>query len=136
MQIILKKLNDHCFHVVYASDREKVSKLSVAAMHKCTITQARNYEHHKKLFAILSVAVENGNDFINVDQVLHYVKLKSGHFDLMEVAGDIYKIPKSIAFENMDQIDFNEFYNKTVGIIADYLGITPAELENESPEYL
>lgn len=91
--------------------------------------KSRNVRFHRKLFALIKIIFENQEHYNDENNILNYIKLKTGHFDtLVTHAGDVAYIPKSIAFENMDDLEFEKFYNKTVDIAFEIAGIEEKEL--------
>lgn len=75
------------------------------------IRRPRNLKHHKKFFKLLSIVLENQDLFKTNEQLLTFIKRGIGHVDE-------YGEVKSIAFEKMDQTEFNEFYKKSVDFIC------------------
>lgn len=81
------------------------------------LKRPRNAKFHKKFFALLGIVLEN-TDYDTIEQVLHLIKLKLGHFQLIvNTNGKEVYIAKSISFRSMDQDTFNKFYNKAVDIV-------------------
>ena len=92
----------------------------------------RNILHHRKLFALLNLVVENIDQPITVEMLLGIIKLRTGYCDVIQTARGEVALPRSIAFESMDQIAFGEFYDKAIGfIIQEILPVSRDELENE-----
>jgi len=92
----------------------------------------RNINHHRKLFALLTIAVENWPIEITKEALLGLIKLKTGHADPIKSAdGMIYHIPKSINFESMGQDEFNPFYESALNLIALALGVDAETLDSE-----
>ena len=93
----------------------------------------RNIGHHKKLFALLNLAVQNWpTGDIDTETLLGAIKIKTGHCTELKTKSGVMQIPKSINFESMDQIEFSPFYKQAVTIISKVLGVTPEDLEQES----
>ena len=93
----------------------------------------RNIQHHRKLFALLNLAVDNWPTEITTGALLGLIKIKTGHADPVESAdGNIHFIPRSINFESMGQDEFEPFYEKAVQLIALALGISPEDLDRET----
>lgn len=94
----------------------------------------RNIQHHRKLFALLNIAVENWpyDDPITTDGLLGVLKISAGHFEAVQTKDGITKIPKSIAFESMSQDEFEPFYKHAVLIISRVLGVDIETLEQEA----
>lgn len=95
----------------------------------------RNIQHHRKLFALLNLAVDNwpGDEPITVEGLLGAIKLSVGHYETVVTAKGEYRIPKSINFESMDQEQFTPFYDRAIEIISRVLGVDISTLEQEAP---
>lgn len=94
----------------------------------------RNIQHHRKLFALLNLAVDNWPEDqpTTVEALLGAIKLSTGHYDSITTAKGTFRIPKSINFESMDQEEFNPFYDKAMEIISRVLGVDIETLEQEA----
>ena len=121
-----------------------------------TVRRPRNYEHHKKLFAIIGIAVEQGV----LDRDLEYqglvcnwyainairLKYKDDVYSLLYIL-KYYLLPlesvmlpdgtethtvSSIKFEAMEQSQFEKFYTQAVSLMAGWLGISEEVLNGES----
>ncbi len=95
--------------------------------------RARNADHHRKFFAMLAIVLDNQNFYKTTDDLLDVCKLAVGHVRTVETRSGTVRIPKSIAFESMDQDAFNEFYNRAVDwVIAEVIpGLERENLEAE-----
>jgi len=92
----------------------------------------RNIQHHKKLFALLDLAVDNWPQAITQETLLGAIKIKAGHYTELRTCDGVMQIPKSINFESMDQGAFNPFYDKAVELISIVLGVDVETLNQES----
>ena len=107
-----------------------IGKMAVGACAMIDPKKPRNLDHHRKLFALLGLAVDNWPVDVTTDSLLGLIKIKTGHTTPIKSAdGTIYHIPKSSNFESMGQTEFDPFYEKAVQLIALALGVTPDELE-------
>ena len=97
------------------------------------ITRPRNWQFHKKYFALLNFAFENW-DIPNDSAAKNFEKFRG---DLIIMAGFYEKVwspngemrlyPKSISFANMEEQEFQELYSKTVSIILEKVLTTYTE---------
>ena len=117
------------------ADEQCETWLGKIANGDCIMVDARkprNIQHHRKLFALLNLVVENIDQSITVEMLLGIIKLRTGYCDVIQTAKGEIALPKSIAFESMDQTQFSEFYDKAVDfIIQEILPVSRAELESE-----
>lgn len=79
----------------------------------------RHPKHHRKFMALLQLITENSETYNTVEKALVAVKLCTGHFDLMTDprTGEIIQVPKSIAFENFPQEEFEVFYSAAIDAV-------------------
>lgn len=87
---------------------------------RADVTQPRNLAHHKKYWALCSVVAEAMD--ITAEEISDILKLRTGHFELegLEVEDGKWQTVarlKSIAFHKMDQLAFNEFFERCVRVI-------------------
>jgi hypothetical protein len=88
----------------------------------CTVVKARHSGHWRLAHALSGMLVENCDDFKHLDShtALKAVQLFSGAgCDLLQVCGEVVKIPRSLAYESMDQGEFNQVFTAMVRWIVD-----------------
>ena len=73
-----------------------------------TIRKARNPAHHRKLFALLKVTVEQTDRWADTTILLEDLKLATGLFEtrVSGLSGMPYPVPASISFAAMSQDRF------------------------------
>lgn len=112
-----------------------LSKIKNGAQVMVEVKQSRNTAHHRKMFALLNTVYDNTDErFPSVEAVLTVVKIMVGHRDtVIDKNGNPFYCPKSINFASMGQLEFNEFYDKSLDAICQRImpGTTRDELENE-----
>ena len=80
----------------------------------------RNPGHHRKLFALLNLMVDNTEQFSNTKDALIGLKAVLGHGEWKRLHPKAEReifIPNSIAYENMAQDEFNEFYDAAIAAV-------------------
>jgi predicted site-specific integrase-resolvase len=114
----------------YETDKRIYSAVADGGQVMVEVKKSRNLMHHRKFFALLQSLLDNSDRWQTVEEVLTVVLFSIGYAEkVMTLSGKEILTRKSIAFENMDQLEFNELYKKSVDVISEYLGITPDELE-------
>jgi hypothetical protein len=127
-------------------DRGLLSKIKIGQPVRLKYTQVRNYQFHKKYFALLNLAFdyweppEGGmgsawKDKIdiekNFDRFRKDIIIRAGYYEATyRLNGDIRFEAKSIAFGNMSEDEFEELYTKTIDVIVKHV------LEGYSDEML
>lgn len=94
-----------------------------------TLHQARNPEHHARLWAIYQRIADFSDKFDTAEDVSDWVKLRLRMVkSFKDWDGRIVFRPASISFAAMDQIKFNNFYDRAMCVLAEHLGFSPDEL--------
>ena len=123
------------------SDADKLKKIKAGWPVRVTVKRVRNYEFHKKFFALMSLAFENWEvpgyaraqfpeqkitytvephkDF---DRFRKDVIILAGYYDATyRVDGSVRVEAKSISFANMDEDDFGKLYEATLEAIRKHV---------------
>ena len=92
----------------------------------------RSYLFHKKLFALLNLIFENQDHYKSIDNILEMCKFKAGYFEtIITHKGEKHYKTKSIAFDEMDNASFEEFYKKCIDVALELTGINQKDLEQQ-----
>ena len=108
---------------MYDSDFDEKKRLREGETVMCTIRKPRNYEFHKKFFALVRIAFSNLPErlvrMLNVqseEDMLDAYKLELGLYTLVwHGRRPVVKLG-SISFAAMDETEFQKFYNRCVDI--------------------
>jgi hypothetical protein len=84
-----------------------------------TYSRPRNGQLLRKYWQICQYVADACPGVETKNQVDAILKIKSGHVDLINFQGQIYQVPASIAFNKMDENEFQEFFSKCVKIIME-----------------
>lgn len=104
-------------------DQERVKRFKLGDVVRAKVSKPRNYEHHKKLFALLGFIADNSDVYNTPEKVLTVLKILTGHCEFIADprTGELMAQPASISFEVMDQIEFSEWYEKAVNAAVQHL---------------
>lgn len=93
--------------------QRRVDRLKEGQGYKLTAKLVRSLPHLRKLFALLTVINSYSDVYQSKKAALNAVKIAAGHCDwiVSPVSGELTPVPLSISFANMEQGDFNEFWN-------------------------
>lgn len=93
----------------------------------------RNAKFHRKGFALLNLVLQNTDKYTNINDLLVEFKLKSGHYEEhITTKGILMYIPKSIAFAEMDEAEFESIYSKWIDIaLKHFVQMDKEELERQ-----
>lgn len=80
----------------------------------------RNIRHHRLMFALLNLVVENCDRYPDVDTLLFALKIATGHCEVFPGADGKREFikPKSISFESLSQDEFEPLYDRFVNVIT------------------
>jgi hypothetical protein len=100
----------------WAKFRRRLETMKPGTWLRFESTSPRNGPHHRKLMALLQLIAENSEVYTTVERALVAVKLIVGHFEpcIDPETGEVIKVPKSIAFDSMDQDEFDSFYSDAI----------------------
>ena len=107
---------------------ESVKKLKIGGEFKAVLTQPRNYEFHKKAFALIQVAFEvwepeameyKGRPVQkNIEKLRQDISILAGYYTVeFNWKGEPRFKADSWSFANMDEITFAEMYDKLINVI-------------------
>lgn len=130
---ILCTVTEQGFKPFYNSDWGEKSKLKIGEEIWVEVKKARNYEFLKKFFALLNCGLANSKGkYIqtdNIDLYRAYVTMKAGYVDITATSKGTMITPKSIAFEKMDEVEFQKLYNKVVDFVILDIEATREDIE-------
>lgn len=110
---------------LYDSDYDLKKRLRVGSVVKCKVSNPRNYEHHKKFFALVRLTFDNLPSNLaeyfkvhNEEDMLRRFKRDLGYFKTsLNERGEKEIEYKSISFSAMEQHEFERFYNQCIDLV-------------------
>jgi len=114
-----------------SEDEEKLKSLPLDWDGIVTLKHPRNYEFHKKYFALIKLGFENQERYKNKDHYRYVMQMKAGFYESIETDKGTIWLPVSISFGSMESHEFNDLYEKVLNEIADDLGLGTDELSQE-----
>ena len=112
--------------------REFHAKTKLGQIVEMKARRPRNTQHHRKLFALLSLVAENNEQFSGPEDVLIAVKAATGHGRWLKLEGATREVfmPDSIDFASMSQDEFEPFYDAAVAAVRRWwLNVEDHELQ-------
>ncbi len=132
---LVKQLNGH-FKVAYDSDHEKAKKIKVNEFYEFSYSKPRNYQFHKKFFALLELVYQNQELYNNKDDLREDLTIEAGFYrNAKNLQGEPVKKAKSISFAKMDENEFNDFYNRIIDVIVKWLKIEKQDVIDNITQY-
>lgn len=123
---------------VYNSDAESLKdcKLKEGETYEVEIRKPRNYEFHKKYFALINLCFDNQEQFEELNDLRAYLTCKAGYYKEIDTGKGKMILPLSISFSKMDEIEFDKLYHKTIDAICKFIDVEEKEIENELINYI
>lgn len=126
----LVKLNNGHFAPYDSEDHEQSSKIGVGEVVKAS--KARNYEFHKKAFALLNLGHQNQEQYEQFNVYRKIIIMRAGYYtDVKDAKGRTYFIPHSLSFESMSAETFEKCYNDMLNVISEDLGTDTDTINQE-----
>ena len=111
----------------HANDEEAFESLKLSNMYKCDIRRARNPDHHRKGFALIKLIFDSQEKYRTIEDLLVELKLQTGWYrEHIRANGELIYVPKSISFADMDQLEFEAFYETLIDVAIDTYGLKEA----------
>jgi len=120
-KIALIKGLDNAFRIAYDSDYETAKKIKPNEVYEYEFKKPRNYDFHKKFFALVNLCFCNQEKYNNIEHLRKDLIICSGHYEIifdLETGGQ-KKEALSIAFNSMDEVQFSKLYNDVLQVICD-----------------
>lgn len=103
--------------------KQAVKRWKIGETLKCSVRKPRDYTNHKKYFALLNLTFENQEKYTSFEHFRKAVQIAAGHVDeLITIEGEIVFIPKSIAYDALDEMEFDKVFRETMVVCAKILG--------------
>ena len=128
---------------MYDSDYNEKQRLRDGDTVLCHISKPRNYEFHKKFFALVRITFDNLPERLiqmlgirSEEDMLDCLKIDLGLFSTLWHGGRQVVRLGSISFAAMDNTEFEKFYNRCITLILDkYLCGTDRQAVIEEVEH-
>lgn len=118
-------------------DYDEKKKLKIGKVYRAEINIPRNYEFLKKYHALINCAweylPESQTKGFKTKQIFRkWCEIQAGHCDILQFKdGSFMRIPKSIAFDSIDEAEFSSVYDSVKDVIFDLIGRYVSEEEFE-----
>lgn len=130
---------------LYDADYEEKKKLKLGEIYEATIKRSRNLDFHRKYFSLINLAWEYQSErslehfHNNIDVFRKTVELAAGWCEPVYSIErrEWVEIPKSIAFDKMDNDEFTNLYERVKDVLFKYFlkHITVEEFEKNLINY-
>lgn len=136
MKITLVKQLNGQFKLAYDSDFEQAKKIKAGEFYEFSYSKPRNYLFHKKFFALVELVYQNQEAYSNKDDLREDLTIDAGFYRVTtNLQANEVKKAQSISFAQMDEIEFNEFYNRFIDAVVRWLKIDKQDLIDNITQY-
>lgn len=118
--------------------KEAMRRWKIGETLRCTVKKPRSYRNHKRYFALITIVWENLPEqyharWPSMEVFRKAVQIAAGHVDeIITLDGEVQLIPRSIAYDSLDEMEFSKVFSETMVVCAKLLGDAGMhELEEE-----
>ena len=120
----------------YSADKEQMQKLKQEVDYVFEVKADRNPHFHRKVMALFKMAYENQDKYNNFDHYRKLITMRAGFYEQIETDKGTVYIPKSISFGSMDEIEFQELFERVLDVITEELGSDRQDILTELNNFL
>lgn len=113
MKIYLQRRGDALIPLSVA-DHESLKRIRDGEIIHVEYKKPRNPLFHNKFMSLVRTVYENNDQYASIDALLNVFKVELGYYDTMQWRSMEIRIPRSISFAQMDELEFQDFYDKAV----------------------
>jgi hypothetical protein len=96
-------------------DEERLRLVRVGDLLPVSIKKPRNGRDHRRFWALVRFIRDNHDRLHTDEAVVLELKLRAGHYrEHITGYGEILFVPKSISYDEVDQTEFLDFYQKAL----------------------
>lgn len=110
-------------------------KYVVGQTYRATIVKPRELVALRRYWGLVTLILDNSEQFTSKDQIHSYLKLRAGHCTTIvsKTTGEVFLVPNSIDFDSLDELQFQEVWSKVVDVVVQEIlpGVTKADLNYE-----
>lgn len=116
---------------INSSDLDEIVRLRQNTDYKFELTHPRNYNFHKKFFALINLGFANQDKVKDFTEYRTIKIMQAGFFRMIITEKGKVFIPESISFASMDELEFEKVYKTVLDIICSETKLTSDEIQNE-----
>jgi hypothetical protein len=117
--------------------KEALAKYKIGEVYAAEIRKPRHYKFHCLAMALLNLTFENQDRYDTFEAFRKAVAIEAGHCEeLILLSGEIVRLPKSISYAALDDIEFGRVFADMMKVCSKILGdLDLIELEREVSQY-
>jgi hypothetical protein len=121
---------------LYPSDFDSKRKLKLGQDYEADIKMPRNYQFHKKLFALFNLGCQNSKMDLPFEVYRKIMTVRAGYFTAYQTDKGVYYEPDSLSFTAKDEAQIEEVYSRVMDAIILDIGSTSEEIEKALIEFM
>lgn len=105
----------------------------------CKVRRPRNPGLHRKFFSLLTLVFENQEIYQDFTAFRHEIVMRAGYYQKhVHLTGQVSYVAKSLAYDALDDVEFQELYDRCCAVILEHFmpGTTSKELEEAVMDYM
>ena len=103
------------------ADHEHINAYKVGDVLKAKVSKPRNGKHHRLGMMLLQAVFDNQDKYTAFKPFLNEVKILTGLVTThISSDGQVYYIVGSIAFDNMDELEFRTWKNDALNVVIQH----------------
>lgn len=112
-------------------------RYKIGELYRGEIVKPRSGPAHRLCFALLSLTFANQDVYTDARKFRRALAWEVGHVDeVMLQSGEIVKFPRSLSYDDVDQVEFQVLFPKLMTVCSHLLrGMDLKELESEVARY-
>lgn len=134
---MVKQLNGS-FLPAHDSDLELARNLKAGEVYKFQYSKPRNYQFHKKFFALIELVFQNQEHYTDREQLREDLTVAAGYWYEHNnyITGEVTQKAKSISFAAMDEIEFGKLYRAMLDTVIRVFGWEGSDIEANIAEFM
>lgn len=144
MKATLARSGDMTFKAATDEDYQRLKNIRPGDLIEVSYRRMRNPMFHRKYFAMLNYTVDNMPEkwmerYGDTDKLRKEIMIQTGRYTAhTNLQGNIWIEPQSIAFDKMEEHDFEKLYTESVQVILNHFMpyVNQEEFTNNILNYL
>jgi len=105
----------------YAKYRAKIAELEVGELFTYSVWFPRNPKLHKLHFAVIKAVFDAQEQFSDPSELRKWLYVGAGYCDVLPgPKGRMVAVPKSIAYDKIDDAEFSDLHRKVVDFLREF----------------
>lgn len=136
MKIFVKN-TDQGLIPLYGTDLDEKSRLKLGKTYICEIRETRNPKLHKKFMSLVGMVFKNQSQFTNQKALRQQLLIQAGfYYEVTSENGTKYPEAMSLSFDEMDDLEFRNVYDRVLDVIILSYNWSAEEIEENILDYM